>query len=166
MSKSCNSFSRGDKNLKAEMLRKGVYVWRAKPMRSAQPEAQRCDWLTAWKFQNNDALWKRVCGWKPPRAWSVLCHHDHGSDPVKSWVTTNVHNEWKQFRVNGGTSVNSFNLNWNISDQIFAFERSKKSWFSTELSTTCKYTLHSAMFVGFSLSPRLVRLVCWLVFTF
>lgn len=78
---SCNSFNRGNKNMKAEMvLERGV--WRAKPMRSAQSEAQRCDWLTAWKFQNNVALWKRGSEW---HAWSLLCHHDYRLDPLTSW---------------------------------------------------------------------------------
>ncbi len=93
MSKSCNTFSRGDKNYEGgNAAEKGV--WRAKPMRTALPEVQRCDWLTAWKFQNNDALWMKApsCLVCAVSSWSWVC-------PSEELLL----HEWKQFRVNGGT---------------------------------------------------------------
>lgn len=102
-----------------------------------------------------------TCGWKPPHARPVLCHHDHEADEVRSWGY--YYSTQRVEAVLVWISLNPFNLTSKISVHIFEFEWSKKSaWFSTVLSTKFKYSLHTAWFVGLSLS-LIGRLVCWLV---
>ncbi len=82
MSKSCNTFSRGDKTMNAEMLLKRVYG----ELNQWEVHCQRLRGVTDWLRGSFKTMMH--CGWKPPRAWSVLCHHDHGSVPVKSYYFT------------------------------------------------------------------------------
>lgn len=53
----------------------------------------------------------------PPHAWSLLCHHDYGLDPLTSWDYQ--YTSSSSFKANSGSSVNSFNRTCNISNQTF-----------------------------------------------
>lgn len=135
---------------------------------SAQPEAQRCDWLTACKFQNNVALWKRGSEWKPPS-----CLISAVSSWLWAWPTDELrllqYTSSSSFRANLGSSVNSFNPTCNISYQNFLLSLNGLKELLNIFQRVVKSTINgsqSSVFhvctVGFSLSYILVRLVYWL----